>query len=366
METGPAALFHPEPGICYLDSATYGLPPQPTVDAMTEAIETWQRGTARWIDDWDMAADRARADFAGLAGLAPIDVGVIPSASVGVGVVAASLTGDDRVVVPDDEFTSLLFPLLVAEERVGATVDSVPFDEVLGAIDERTTLVATSLVQMQTGRVAPLADLVERTHAVGATLLLDATHGLPFVQTSGVLPDVDIVVCAAYKHLLCPRGVAFIVVRPEHRSRLAPWNANWRSTPEPYGRYFGGPLDLAAGAAAFDVSIAWLPWVGAAVSLGLLRAWSADGWLDQPRKLAQELATGLDVEWYGSSIVCVPVSDADVAMPAIDAAGLKVGLRGGAVRLSTHVYTTPSDVDRAVEVIEPFVDRSVDQDPGGW
>lgn len=358
MESGPAALFHPEPGTHYLDSATYGLPPQPTVDAMLDAVRQWQRGTARWVDDWDVAADRARADFAGLVGVAPVDVAIIPAASVGVGNVAASLTGEDRITVPDDEFTSLLFPLLVAGQRVGATVDSVPFERLLDSIEEGTTLVATSLVQMQTGRVAPLAELVARCHAVGARLLLDATHGLPFADMSGRLPEVDIVVCAAYKHLLCPRGVAFMVVRPEHQGWIGAWNANWRSTPDPYGTFFGGPLDLADGAAAFDVSVAWLPWVGAAVSLGLLREWSADGWLDGPRRLAADLAAELEVPWYGSSIVCAPLRDVDAAMRACEAAGIRVGLRGGAVRLSTHVYTTPADIERGAEVLGPFVDHA--------
>ena len=355
MTPGPAAYFHPEPGTCYLDSATYGLPPQPTVDAMTEALLRWQRGTARWVEDWDVAADRARAEFAAVVGVSSTDVGLIPAASVGVGTVAASLTGEDRIVVPDDEFTSLLFPLLVAQERAGASVDTVPFDRLIDGIEDDTTLVATSLVQMQTGRVAPLADLVERAHGVGAKVLLDATHGLPFADTGGRLADVDVIVCAAYKHLLCPRGVAFIVIRPERHHWLGAWNANWRSTPDPYGRFFGGPLELAAGAAAFDVSVAWLPWVGAAVSLGLLRDWSANGWLDQPRRLAEDLAVRLGVAWHGSSIVCVTVDDVDAVVRAVDEAGIKVGIRGGAVRLSTHVYTTPSAIDRAVEVIGPFV-----------
>jgi selenocysteine lyase/cysteine desulfurase len=358
MGTEPSHLFRPAPCLAYLDTATYGLPPQPTVDAMLDALGQWQRGTARWVDDWDVAADRARMAFAALVGVASSDVALIPAASVGVGNVAASLRGPDRIVVPDDEFTSLLFPLLVAAERIGCTVESVPFDRLVDRIDDGTTLVATSLVQMQTGRVAPLADLVERAHGVGAKVLLDATHGLPFAETAGCLPDVDIVVCAAYKHLLCPRGVAFMIVRPEHHDWIGPWNANWRSTPAPYGRFVGGPLDLADGAAAFDVSVAWLPWVGAAVSLGLLRDWSAEGRLEAPRRRAEDLAARLGVPWYGSSIVCAPIGDADGAARAIEASGVKVGFRVGSVRLSTHVYTTEADVERAVEAIGPFIDRT--------
>ena len=49
------------------------------------------------------------------------------AASVGVGVLAASLTERDEVVVPDDEFRSLLMPLLAAERARGVVVRRVPF-----------------------------------------------------------------------------------------------------------------------------------------------------------------------------------------------------------------------------------------------
>ena len=352
----PHELFSPADGLGYLDTATYGLPPRPTLDAMTQALTEWQQGSAYWIDDWDVVAERARLAFSDLIGVAPGDVSLMPAVSVGVGTVAAGLTPADRVIIPDDEFTSLLFPLLVAEER-GALVTQVPFTDLVERIEPATTLVATSLVQMQTGRVAHLESILDRAGEVGARVLVDATHGLPFVGMGGVMGRVDFVVCAAYKHLLCPRGVAFLVVRSEHHDDLPPWNANWRSASDPYGRYFGGPLTLADGAARFDVSIAWLPWIGGAVSLELVLEWSEAGLLDQPRSLARELAERLDVEWGGASIVCAPVTDLAATRRALDEAHLKAGFRGDGVRLSTHVYSTEADIERAASVLRPLVAR---------
>jgi selenocysteine lyase/cysteine desulfurase len=348
------ALFEPAEGLTYLDTATYGLPPRPTVEAMAQALARWQDGTAHWIDDWDVEAERARTAFAALVGASADEVALIPSASVGVGTVAASLTPDDRVVVPDDEFTSLLFPLLVAAER-GTTVTQVPFEALVERIGPDTTLVATSLVQMQTGRVADLHAIVDRANRVGAPVLVDATHGIPFATTDGVLGGVDFVVCAAYKHLLCPRGVGFLVVRRAHLPTLAPWNANWRATDDPYGRYVGGPLTLADGASRFDVSLAWLPWLGAAVSLELMASWAGAGLLAQPVDQARELAARLGVTWGGSSIVCAPVADPDAVQAAVDRHRVKLGFRGDGIRLSTHVYTTDADLDRAVAVLGPLV-----------
>ena len=354
MEPSPRSLFNPADGVSYLDTATYGLPPRPTIDAMSRALTEWQEGSAHWIDDWDMVAERARVAFADLIGVRPTDVSLVPAASVAVGTVAAGLTPADRVVVPEDEFTSLLFPLLVAEEH-GAVVTQVPFTALAERIEPGTTLVATSLVQMQTGRVAALESILDRADDVGARVLLDATHGLPFVGMGGLMARVDFVVCAAYKHLLCPRGVAFFVVRSEHHLDLPPWNANWRSASDPYGRYFGGPLTLADGAARFDVSIAWLPWIGAAASLELLCEWSDAGLLDIPKTMAEELARRLGVEWGGASIVCVPVIDLDATREALIEADLKAGFRGDGVRFSTHVYSTNADIERAVSVIRPLL-----------
>jgi selenocysteine lyase/cysteine desulfurase len=350
------ALFSPAPGSTYLDSATYGLPPAPTLRVMREALDAWSAGTARWIEDWDVAGERGRAAFASLVGVEASQVALLPAASVGVGVVAAALTADDRVVVPADEFTSVLFPLLVARER-GVPVREVPFEGLVEAIVPGTTLVACALVQMQTGRTAPIRAIVERATEVGARVLVDITQGLPFVPLGDLASRIDYLIASAYKHLLCPRGVAFMALRADHVGRIPPILANWRSADEPYGRFFGGPLTLAPDAAMYDVSLAWLPWLGAAESLELLVDWQATGVLEGPRQLARDLADGLGVPWGGSTLVSVPIDDADAARAALAAARIRAAFRGTGIRLSPHVYNEPADIDRAVEALAPVVAR---------
>jgi selenocysteine lyase/cysteine desulfurase len=357
----PADLFRPADGLTYLDSATYGLAPLPTTAAMRAALEGWEAGTARWIEDWDVVAEDARAHFAAVVGVAPANVALLPAASVGVGTVAASLPPGARVVVAEQEFTSLLFPLLVAEQRRGATVTVVPVDELVGSVRPGTDLVAFSLVGMQTGKVAPAPEIIARADEAGARVLIDASHGIPFVDP--LAHRADYVVCAAYKHLLCPRGTAFLTVREDRIAELVPWNANWRAADDPYGRYVGGPLTLADTAARFDPSMAWHLWIGAAASLGLIDEWRRTGVLDGVRATASALAEHLGVTPTGSSIVAVPVADMDAARAALERARIKAGVHTTAVRLSCHVYTTPEDIDRAVEVLSPLV-RSTDEQAG--
>lgn len=347
-------MFTPATGAVYLDAATYGLPPMCAVDALERAIEGWRSGTARWIDDWDQPAEVARGLFAELIGASASDIALIPSASIGMGLVAASLRPGDVVVVPEDEHVSDLYPLLVAARR-GVTVRSVPFEALADAIQPGTTLVASSLVQMQTGRVAELAAICGRSADVGAAVLIDSTHATPFVEVADYIQSIDFLVCHAYKHLLGARGSAFLYVRADRVEDLEPTHANWRGARVPWTKFFGGPLDLADDAARFNVSLAWLPWVTTVESLRCITSWRRDGALPPVLALAARFAHALDQEPMGASLVCVPVSDPEGARTALDRNRIRAAVRGDGIRFSTHVWNNDDDIERAVAVIRPFL-----------
>ncbi len=356
IDASVRSLFEPAAGLAYLDAASYGLPPTPAVDAMDQALRDWRAGTGRWVDDWDRPADGARADFASLLGARTTDIALIPTVSVGMGLVAGSLRPGDVVVVPEDEHVSDLFPLLVAEQR-GAIVRQVPFDRVADAITDDVTLAAFSLVQMQTGRVADLASIRQRASDAGSRIFVDATHATPFVSTAEHIAGIDYLVCAAYKHLLGARGTSFMYVHEDRLGDITPTHANWRGATDPFMTFFGGPLTLADDASRFNVSLAWLPWVGTTAALPLVVAWQRDGTLEAARSLADAFYEAVGEEPRGSSLVCLSVSDTDAARAALEAARIKASVRGGAIRFSVHVWNTIDDVDRAVAAIQPFLRR---------
>jgi len=355
MPESLASAFAPARGRIYLDVATYGLPPRATIRAMRTALTAWQRGTGRWIEDWDSTAEACRASFATLIGASTAEIATQPAVSVAVATVAASLRPGDEVVVPDNEFTSVLYPLLVAEHR-GVRVRQVPLGGLPDAIHAGTTLVATSLVQMQTGLAAPLAGILESAARHGTRVLVDATQAVPMMPAlRDHIGDIDYLVCAGYKHLLCPRGASFLYVRASAWDSLEPIDAGWRAGDLPYGRYFGGPLQLAPDAARFHVSQAWFSWVGARESLGLLTQWQAEGAFERVRALAARLAQGLGVADAGTTLVCVPIADDAGLARALKTARIRVSVRGGSLRLSPHVHNSAEDIGRAIEVIAPFV-----------
>src|SRR5258705_9662355 len=138
------------PAGVYLNTASYGLPPAVGWDAVQAALADWRGGRTSW-EHWGEATEGARAAWARLVGVEAGDVAVGATVSGLVGLVAASLPPGARVVAPDIEFTSTLFPLLVAEEQGRAQVNTVPPSKLADAIDEHTDLVAFSAVQMATG-----------------------------------------------------------------------------------------------------------------------------------------------------------------------------------------------------------------------
>ncbi len=350
------ALFDPLPDRVYLDAATYGLPPRPTVEALETALRTWQSGEAEWLDDWDRQGERCRDLFAELVGSRSQDIALISSASVGVGMVVASLPAGTEVVVPDDEFNSVIYPLLVAEEAGTIRLRRVPYADLADAIRPETDLVAFSSTRSQDGRSPNMAEVVAAAERHHAALLVDATHSVPFLPLRDLTPRIDYLVCHGYKHLLCPRGVAFFHVREDRRGTITPWFANWRTGMPLYGTSYGGTFaDLAQDARRFDVSLAWHAWVGAVPSLELLVAWQDDGAFDEVLGLARRLAHGLGQPEPKASIVAVKVSEADAAEASLAAMGVRCAARGGNIRLSPHVYNSEADIDRAVAALQRFV-----------
>jgi selenocysteine lyase/cysteine desulfurase len=331
------------PAGVYLNTASYGLPPRPAVEAVERVLAEWQGGRSPW-ETWTQEVGVARERFARLVGCRPEEVATGATVSEFTGLVAASLPDGARVVVPEVEFTSNLFPWLVHAERLD--VATVPLEELVDAIDARTTLVAVSAVQSSNGQLADLAAIAEACRAHDARLFVDAT------QACGWLPladhDYDFLVAHSYKWLLSPRGATFFVVRNERLDELKPLHASWWAGDDPYGAYYGPPLRLAENARRFDTSPAWFSWVGAAPALETLERIGIGRIHAHNVELANRFRNGLELEPGNSAIVSVDVEN---GAEKLERAGIRGAVRAGGLRVSFHVYNTADDVDAALDAL---------------
>jgi selenocysteine lyase/cysteine desulfurase len=339
-------LWDARPG--WLNTASYGLPPRPAWDALQEALTQWRHGSTGWAP-WDASTGRARRAFARLVHADPDAIAVGSTVSGMLSVVAAGLPTGSRVLVPEIEFTSNLFPWLVQTDR-GVEVETVPPAQLTAAITPATTVVAFSLVQSATGEVAPYEDIVEAARSVGALVVVDGSQAVGWLPVDAT--RFDVLACAAYKWLMAPRGAAFCYLAPALRDRLRPIAAGWYAGEDVAEAYYGPPLRLARSARRFDTSPAWFSYVGAAPALELLDTIGIDRVQVHNVGLANRFLGGLDLPPSNSAIVSVEVpGDAAGAVGRLEAAGVRVGIRAGRVRASFHLYTSEQDVHLAVDAL---------------
>jgi selenocysteine lyase/cysteine desulfurase len=332
-----------QPETLYLNTASYGLPPTPAWETLQAVLADWRGGRTSW-EGWGDYTESARASFASLVGVPAEWIAIGANTSTMVGLVAASLPDGARVVSAEPEFTSLLWPFL-AQQR-GIEVECVQVPELANSVDERTDVVAVSVVQSSTGEVADLDAVLDAAAAHGARVVVDAT------QACGWLPvdagRIDVLVCSAYKWLCSPRGTAFMSVRPELHDRLTPHAAGWYAGEDPHASYYGPPLRLASDARRFDVSPAWFPWVATAPTLDLLLEIGIDAIHEHDLRLANRFRAGLGLPPGDSAIVSAELPEAEERLRGsrVMAAG-----RAGLLRTSWHVYNTDDDVDELLETL---------------
>lgn len=336
--------FDPDPG--WLNTASYGLPPRATLEAIDAALDVWRRGAASW-EGWSLATDRSRDTFARLVHVESGDVSVGAQVSQMLAPIAAGIPDGAVVLLPEEEFTSNVFPWAAQAGR-GVSVRTAPGEKLADAITSDVDVVAFSIVQSMSGTVADVASITAAAQSAGALTVADGTQAVGWLPVDA--STVDALVVGAYKWLLAPRGSGFLVVRPELRDRLTPHGAGWYAGADPHTSYYGLPLRLATDSRRFDISPAWFTWVGTEPSLALIEAVGVDAIHEHDVALANRFRAGLGLPAGDSAIVSVDVPG---ATERLDAAGVRAAVRGGSVRVSFHLYTTTDDVDRAVEALSP-------------
>ena len=332
----------------YFATATCGLPPDETAQAMHAVIADWQQGTVSAPEFDDVVAD-ARASFARLVGVDPGLVAIGHQVSPLVALVAQSLPAAARILTAAGEFTSVTFPFAAH----GHQVIEVALDTLAASIDSGVDLVAVSAVQSADGRIADLDAIVAAADAHGVDVLVDLT------QAVGWLP-VDAgrfayTVCGAYKWLLSPRGTAFLTVRADRLDALTPGQANWYAGQDRWESIYGLPLRLAEDARRFDVSPGWFSWVGTHTSLAFLERVGAAALHEHALDLEKAFATAAGLAPSGSAIRSLGT---DESVPELlREHEVVASWRAGRLRLSFHVNNTREE---AAELGRLLRDRVTD------
>ncbi len=334
-------MWDPEPG--WLNTASYGLPPRAAWDALQDALAEWRSGRGVW-EEWQRSTETARASFARLVG---IDVGDIFSGSTvsaALALVAAAIPDGSTVLVSDIEFASNVFPWAAQADR-GVRVVSAPVAQLVDRIDDDVNVVAIGLVQSATGQVSDLAAVSAAARAAGALVIIDATQAVGWLPVDARLTDAC--VSDTYKWLMTPRGATFGYLSPQLQEMVRPLQAGWSSAVD--GKYYGLQAQQFDDARRYDQAPTWFTHVAAAPTFELVEAIGVEAIHRHDVGLANAFRAGLGMAPGDSAIVSADIPGAEERFAAAD---VRASVRGGRLRASFHVYSTPADVDRALNALD--------------
>lgn len=357
----------------YLVNHSLGAMHHASADRLAEFAGIWaSRGVLAW-HEWLPEMGRV-ADLVGaIIGAPPGTTVLRQSVADLIGAVASCLDFSghrNRVVYSTMDWPGSHY-LWTEHSRYGAEVVVVDSDDgvrldaqrVVDAIDERTLIVPISHVLFRSAALVDVRPIVERAHAVGALVLLDA------YQSAGVLPvdvvdlGVDFCVGGSVKYLCGGPGAGWLYVAPRLAGTLRPADVGWFGHRAPFDFSFA-EVDYAPGTARFAGGT---PGVPAAYSASAGYQAILDAGVQRIRErsmsLTQPIVDGaLERGWAVHSPydpaergghVTIEPGNAQQVYEELLGSGFTVDYRPGAgLRIGPHFYNTADECSAVLDEID--------------
>lgn len=238
------------------------------------------------------------------------------------------------------------------------------------AVNNKTKLVAVSLVSTTNGYEHDLKRVSEIAHAHGAYVYADIVHGAGTVPISLRASGVDFAASSSYKWLMGDFGLGFLYVRREIQDKVRrPWwgyhqlgsfkthvfphdapgatVADYSSTPDASGRFAMGTYSW-TGIIQLEYSLGWLNQLGVAT----IQTWRqplVNAVQTELRRRGYEPMTPLDSK---TPLVAFALQDARKKLAGLlKAENVRITTSQNRFRVSISVFNDMNDIDRLLEVL---------------
>lgn len=365
--------FMYERGLIYMNNGTLGVCPQPVFNAVVEAMAYQEQNPSHHYQ-WGLGEVREKA--AKLIGALKSEIVHTRNVTEGMNLVAAGLPLEkgDEVLTTNHEHPGGLGCWQYMAWKKGVVLKELPIanppenpEEVLDlfdrAITRRTKVISVSHIFFTTGLLFPVKRLCTLAHDKGLFVVLDAAHvpGMLHVDVHDI--GCDFFAGNGHKWLLGPKTAGFLYVRKEVQDRVLPLITNRASG------YDGEGIGKLDSIGTFDVSLKI--GMGAAMdfhqTIGLERVQARCFGLmrSMKEKLSKisgvRIYTPMDPE-MSSALVTFSVKNIphnQLKKMLYDRYHIEVKLNPdgkgrelNSIRVSTHIYNTPEEVDQFVGAIE--------------
>jgi len=224
--------------LIYLDSAASSQKPRQVIEAITTYYERSHANVHRSIHTlgeeatelYEGARDAVRS-FVGARHREEIIFtrGTTEAINLVAQCVGRTLRPGDEIIVTEMEHHSNLIPWQMACRDHGAVLKAVPvigegfldMEAFARFLSPRTRMVAAAHVSNVLGTINPVAEIVRRSHEVGALVLLDGAQGAPHLALDLASMGADFYAFSGHK-MLGPTGIGVLYGRREILESLEP------------------------------------------------------------------------------------------------------------------------------------------------
>jgi cysteine desulfurase/selenocysteine lyase len=231
--------------LVYLDSGATSQKPSVVIEAESNFYRNHNaaahRGAHQLAEEATEALESARAVVADFLGGVSDEIVFTKHSTEALNLLAYSigdspagnvfhLKAGDEIVVSEMEHHANLIPWQQLAKRTGAVLKwfevtpdgRLDLSNIEGVITSRTKIVALTHQSNVLGTINPLAELVKRTHDVGAIFILDACQSVPHMPVNVATLDIDFLVFSGHKSV-GPTGVGVLWGRANLLAELPPF-----------------------------------------------------------------------------------------------------------------------------------------------
>jgi len=358
----------------YLVSNSLGAMPRTVPDRLAEYVDQWaELGVKAWAAGWWEMPITAGNEIAPLIGAAGGEVAMVPNVTIAQTAVMTSVEYTpprDTIVMTALDFPSVRYVYDQLAVRLGAKISVVPSDDgitidtqrLLDAIDERTRLVAISHVLFRSAYIVDVEAVCRKAKDVGALVSLDGFHAVGVMPVDVKKLGVDFYCGGVLKWLCGGPGGCFLYGSPEQTTRLRPAFTGWQAHGRPFG--FEGTMDYAGGAWRWLNGTPPIPSLYTATEgPKIIRRAGIERIREKSTRQTQRLIDLADdrgftvmtpraAEFRGGT-VAIEVPNAYEVAQLLLSRNVIVDYRPGAgIRIAPHFYTTDSELESAIGLIE--------------
>lgn len=386
--------------LVYLDSGATAQRPAPVLDAERAFLELHNAAVHRGAhtlaglatDDYEQAretvarfvgadADEISWTLNATDAINSVSIALAKANAAGGAEERIRLAAGDEILITEAEHHANLVPWQELAAATGATLRWVEvdddgcwsLDDMRALITERTRIVAFAHVSNVTGQVAPVAEIVEAAHAVGALVVLDACQSVPHRAVDFHALGVDAAAFSGHK-MLGPNGIGVLYLARDLGRALPPARTGGSmitTVTMEHTEYMEAPTRFEAGTQPVPQA------VGLAAAVDYLEAIGMDAVEQHERELAERMVAGLSalegirvvgptagVDRSGLASFIVDGVHAHDVGQVLDVQGIAVRVGhhcaqplhrrlgvAATTRASAYVHTTEAEVDQMIEAV---------------